>query len=262
MSKKALIVDYDFFFTEFLANLLETRGYEVVKAQDGKDGISKLEEGLVDFIFTDTVMPKIDGAQFIKLVRKKFPRAQIPIIAVAGNLIEQLDSLETIGADYYLAKGPVKVMKDDINQLMDRVENHPPGDRADGLLEPGRLFPRQATVALMDSVSAERSITESLGLGVLIIDRDAKITRANSMALGILEKSFEEVLNLHVTALFPKREREKLVDALKEVIRNPKMTKKDVYISVESVILRLILSCYRVENETVGWVIAVEEAGG
>ena len=50
MSEKSLIVDDDFFFVEFLAELLETRGHEVIKAYDGKQGISKLEEGPVDFI--------------------------------------------------------------------------------------------------------------------------------------------------------------------------------------------------------------------
>ena len=41
MARKALVVDNDFFFVEFLAELLENKGYEVVKAYDGKEGITK-----------------------------------------------------------------------------------------------------------------------------------------------------------------------------------------------------------------------------
>ena len=56
MSKRALVVDNDFFFLEFFSELLEKRGYEVIKAQGGKDGISKLGRGPVDFLFLELIM--------------------------------------------------------------------------------------------------------------------------------------------------------------------------------------------------------------
>jgi PAS domain S-box-containing protein len=260
MSKKALIVDNDFFFIEFLTELLVARGYDVIKACDGKDGISKLEEGLVDFIFTEMILPKIDGVQFIKFVRKKFPDARIPIIAVAGNLIEQFNELKNIGADYYIAKGSTTIMADHINRLLDKLENPslPPPD--DGLLVPGKLFPRRPIAALMDSVSFERSILQSVGMGILVVDTDAKIIRTNSLALEILGKPFEEVLNQHVTALFPATEKVKLMDALRKVLHHPTVQKIYVYVSMESQTLRMIISCNRIEDEITGWVIAMEEA--
>jgi len=43
MQKKALVVDNDFFFVEFLSELLTKRGYQVLKAYNGKEGIAKLE---------------------------------------------------------------------------------------------------------------------------------------------------------------------------------------------------------------------------
>ena len=72
MSKRALVVDNDFFFVEFLAELLEKRGYEVTKAYDGKEGMSNFEKGPFDILFTDLIMPKIDGVQLIKIARQKF----------------------------------------------------------------------------------------------------------------------------------------------------------------------------------------------
>ncbi len=41
MSKRSLIVDDDFFFVEFLAELLEARGHEVIKAYDELKGKNK-----------------------------------------------------------------------------------------------------------------------------------------------------------------------------------------------------------------------------
>ncbi|MCX5882929.1 MAG: response regulator [Deltaproteobacteria bacterium] len=67
MSKKALVVDNDFFFVEFLTEILQKRGYEVFKAYDGKEGITRLnEKPVVDVLFVDLVMPKIDGRQMIQ----------------------------------------------------------------------------------------------------------------------------------------------------------------------------------------------------
>ena len=72
MAKRALVVDNDFFFVVFLSELLEDRGYEVVKAYDGKESISRLEEGPFDLVFVDLIMPKIDGKQFIRFVRGRY----------------------------------------------------------------------------------------------------------------------------------------------------------------------------------------------
>ncbi|MFH1351494.1 MAG: response regulator [Pseudomonadota bacterium] len=123
MTKKALVVDNDFFFVEFLTELLENRGYEVIKAYDGKDGILELHRGTVDLLFVDLIMPKIDGNKLIKFARWKFPDAPFPIIAVSGVIVEQLDEIDKIGADYYIAKGPIEKMADHVNKLMDGIEN-------------------------------------------------------------------------------------------------------------------------------------------
>lgn len=123
MDKRALVVDNDFFFVEFLSELLEERGYDIIKAYDGKEGISKLEEGSVDLLFVDMVMPKIDGRQFVKFIRKQFPDARFPIVAVSGTLIEELDMINEFKADFYIAKGPMETMASIINDFMDKIEN-------------------------------------------------------------------------------------------------------------------------------------------
>jgi CheY-like chemotaxis protein len=87
MMKRALVVDNDFFFMEFLTELLEAREYEVIKAYDGKEGISKLEQEEFDLIFVDMIMPKIDGKQLIRFTRSRFPNAHFPIVAL--TIIEQ-----------------------------------------------------------------------------------------------------------------------------------------------------------------------------
>ena len=260
MSKKALVVDNDFFFVEFLTELLEKRGYEVIKAYDGKEGISKLDEGSVDLLFADLVMPKIDGKLFIKFTRMKFPHAHFPIITMSGTLIEQMDGLNEIGADYYIAKGPMEKMADHVNELMDKIEKQPfPPPNGENFLERGKLYPRQAAVELIESVGFHQAVTESIGIGIIVVDRDARIINANSLAFTLINKSLEEVLNCHVTAIFPKRERAKLIDAMKSVIQDEELGKITFYAPIHSQEIRIIVSPLKINGKTAGWIVAMED---
>lgn len=258
MSKKALVVDNDFFFVEFLTELLEKRGYEVIKAYDGKEGIAKIEEGAVDLLFVDMVMPKIDGEQLIKFTRMKFPDAHFPIIAVSGTIIERLDALNEIGADYYIAKGPTEEMADHVNKFMDKIEKQPfPAPSSEDLLEAGKLYPRQATVELMETVNFQRAINESIGIGIIVVDRDARIINANTLALTIINKSLEELLNCPITAIVPKVERAKLIDALKGVIQSEEVKKITIYITIHSQEIRTILTPLKIDDKIAGWIVAM-----
>ncbi len=260
MAKKALVVDNDFFFVEFLAEFLEKRGYEVMKAYDGKEGMSNFEEGPFDILFADLIMPKIDGTQLIKIARQKFSDASFPIIAISGTLMEQMDDIADIGADYYVAKGPLEQMTDDLNALMDRIEEigiSPTDEKS--IIEPGTLYPRQATAELVEELNFQKAITESIGLGIVVVDKDARIINATSQALEISNKSLEEILNEPITSLLPKEGRAPLVNVLKDVARNPGLRKISLNMTVKSREIRLAVSLLRIRGDVVGWVIAMEE---
>jgi len=150
MSKKALVVDADYFFVEFLSELLEKRGYTVTKAYDGKDGISKLQDNPYDIMFVDLVMPKVDGNQFIDFVRLKYGPNHFPIVALSGVMIEQLGALNEIGADYYMAKGPIDKLTVKLNDFMAEVETRPefrPGEIK--IMQTGGVYPRRDAVELL-----------------------------------------------------------------------------------------------------------------
>ena len=90
MQKKAMVVDSDYFFVEFLSELLSKRGYAVLKAYDGKEGIALLENDTVDVLFSDLALPKVDSRRFFQFIRDKYNGYNIPIVAISGIMIEQL----------------------------------------------------------------------------------------------------------------------------------------------------------------------------
>ncbi len=260
MAKKALVVDNDFFFVEFLTELLENRGYEVIKAYDGKEGISKLEDTAFDILFADLIMPKIDGLQLIKFARSKFPADQLAIIAVSGTLIEQMDDIKNIGADYCVVKGPLEEMTEYINGFLKNLEDYGTIEsEREQLVESGNLYPRQATAELVEKMKFQSAVFESIGIGILVVDRDARVMSANAMALELLNKPLEDVLNLRITDVFPQEGRGRLVKALKEVAKNLDLKRRSFHLKSGSETLKLVVSMLRMGNDLDGWILTMEE---
>ena len=98
---------------------LEARGYKLLKAVNGLDGISMAEEGNVDLILLDINLPDIDGYEVAQRLRKSNnPKlAYIPIIAITANALKG-DAQKALdaGCDVYMSK-PI-----DIRELWARVE--------------------------------------------------------------------------------------------------------------------------------------------
>ena len=260
MAKKALVVDNDFFFVEFLTELLENKGYEVIKAYDGKEGISKLEEAAFDILFSDLIMPKIDGLQLIKFARRKSSENQPIIIAISDTLIEQMDDVKVIDADYCVVKGPLEEMTKALNSLLDKLELHGVPESADEqFVETGKLYPRQTTTELVEELKFQKAGFDSVGIGILVVDRDARVMSANAMALELLNKPLEDVLNLRITAVFPQKERGRLVEALKGVAKNLNLKRRSLRLKSGSRELKLVASILRMGDDLDGWVLTMED---
>lgn len=259
MSKKALVIDNDFFFVEFIKEILEKRGYEVHSAYDGKEGITKLEERAVDILFCDMIMPKIDGEQVIQFARRQYPDEQLPIIAISGTIIEQLDKIKEIGATCFLVKGPLEKMTDQINRIVDGIEQK---DLTlalrEELFDQSNLFPRAATAELIDKVNYYKAIIESVGLGIIVVDRDARIITTNALALDILGKRLEEVLNRPIISLYDNSERPKVVAALKKTLRNQTVSQSAFTATMDSKSFRTSVSLFKIDDKIAGFILALE----
>lgn len=261
MTRKALVVDNDFFFLEFLSELLENHGYEVIRAFDGKEGITRLEEGQIDLLFVDLIMPKIDGLRLIHLCREKYPWAPFPIIAVSAALLEYMDSKGDMGADYYVAKGPLKQMSGQFECLLERLEKTPLASLKDNVLFPPIYYPRQIVGELLDAIQFQRAVAESLGLGIMVLDEDTKILDANAYTLEMADRSLVEILNRPVSALFPPQERALLVLALEAVAKDLSLKKFTIDTTLGAKSVRLVVSLMKSGDKRLGWILIMNENG-
>jgi len=102
---------------------LESRGYKLLKAVNGVEGIVTAESNMVDLILLDINLPDIDGYEVARRLRKssKSSLAYIPIIAVTANALKG-DAQRALdaGCDVYMSK-PIN-----IRELWARVEAYVP----------------------------------------------------------------------------------------------------------------------------------------
>ena len=88
MGKKVLIVDDSVSMRQMLSMILSSGGYEVVSAEDAKEGLEKLS-GELAAIITDYNMPGMNGVDFIKEIRNGGVAKNKPIIMVTTESEQQ-----------------------------------------------------------------------------------------------------------------------------------------------------------------------------
>ncbi len=99
---KILIADDDKNICELLRMYLEKEDYTVVTASNGEEALARFDEENPDLILLDVMMPKLDGWQVCRELRKK---SECPIIMITakGETFDKVLGLE-LGADDYVVK--------------------------------------------------------------------------------------------------------------------------------------------------------------
>jgi len=260
MPENALIVDNDFFFVKFLGNLLRERGLNVHQAYDGKQGILALEDQMVDYIFVNILMPRIDGGQFIDFVREKYANKEFSIIGMSDSIIELRELQKEVGADYYLQKQPVERMAKYVDRFMEYVEGDPfLSSPNKDLFNHEKLFRRQATVDLLESLSFQQGIVESAGMGIIVAEKDARIVFVNRLGVEILNQPISKLLSSRITEVFPADEKKKILTGLKAVAKDTALMRHSFTIIMNNIAVQITVSILRVEGEIEGWVLILND---
>lgn len=99
---KILVVDDDLNICELLKLYLENDGYTVVTANDGAAAVETFQNKTPDLVLLDIMLPKMDGWQVCREIRKT---SSVPIIMLTakGETFDKVLGLE-LGADDYVVK--------------------------------------------------------------------------------------------------------------------------------------------------------------
>ncbi len=102
MDKKILVVEDEKAIADILQFNLKKEGYAVVCAYDGEDGLRAAQEENPDLILLDVMLPKLDGFEVCKNLRRS---SNVPIIMLTAREeeVDKVLGLE-LGADDYITK--------------------------------------------------------------------------------------------------------------------------------------------------------------
>jgi signal transduction histidine kinase/DNA-binding response OmpR family regulator len=104
--KKALIVDDDMRNIFALSTVLHDHGMEIISANNGREAIRLVQEdGSIDIVLMDIMMPEMDGMTTMREIRKLEQRRDLPIIAVTAKAMKgDREKCIEAGAWDYLSK--------------------------------------------------------------------------------------------------------------------------------------------------------------
>lgn len=163
--KKILVVDDEKPISDIIKFNLEKEGYDIVTAFDGEEALEKVQEENPDLIVLDVMLPKKDGLEVVREVRKTH---SMPIIMVTAKEteIDKVLGLE-LGADDYVTK-PFSN-----RELVARVKAN---------------LRRQAATQQTEQADLE---TNDLQIGELVIHPDAYYVTKRGDTIELTHREFE-----------------------------------------------------------------------
>lgn len=100
---KILIVEDEVLLADSLKTALEQKGFTVETAYDGETGKEYAELGVYDLLILDVMMPKLNGFDLARQVRRSRCTTPILMLTAKSELEDRIEGLNA-GADYYLTK--------------------------------------------------------------------------------------------------------------------------------------------------------------
>lgn len=119
--KRILVIDDDPMLRQLLISSLEAKGFELDQAGDGEEALACIEQQAPDLLLCDVQMPRLDGLEVLKAVRRKFPH--LPVIMISGaGFIQDVVAALRLGAWDYLIKpfASLAVVEHAVHQALHR----------------------------------------------------------------------------------------------------------------------------------------------
>jgi two-component system response regulator AtoC len=98
--KSVLIIDDEKNMRHMLKVMLTKAGYGVQDAEDGYDGLERMETSDFDFVLCDIRMPRMDGMAFLKQAKEKYPEQTLIMMSAYGNIETALQAMKEGAYDY------------------------------------------------------------------------------------------------------------------------------------------------------------------
>ncbi len=170
MGTRILVVDDSPTIRRVVTSILRKQDYDVVAAEDGIDGMVKLNETSVDLVLVDFVMPRMNGYQFCQTLREQERFSQLPIVLMSakgdkirGKFVQQTGALDAITKPFD-ARGLVAVVESALRKSAEGAS------RASMVQAEDELASSPGSTPISDSTSQKQS-RAALALSEIVAQR-------------------------------------------------------------------------------------------
>jgi len=101
---KLLIIEDDKILLEMYKDEFVTNKFEVQIANDGQEGLAKMKISLPDAVLLDLIMPRVNGYEFLKLLRVDQTLSKIPVFVLTNIYTNKDDLINNWGVTEVLLK--------------------------------------------------------------------------------------------------------------------------------------------------------------
>ncbi|MGA2625035.1 MAG: response regulator [Bacteroidota bacterium] len=98
-----LVVDDEEALRTVLSSELASEGYQVESASDGDEAISIVQNKKFDLVLLDIKMPKVDGFEVLKFIKKNYPQLKVIMLTAFADLKNAIES-KKLGAEDFISK--------------------------------------------------------------------------------------------------------------------------------------------------------------
>ena len=208
--KTILVVDNHPVVLKLLVEFLKKQGHEVITAEDGLTALEILKKVKPDIVFTDLIMPNINGEKLCQIIRSRAELKQLHIIIYSATVLEDEANILKLGADACIAKGPFKNTEAHITRVIEHIDNGTLHELKGKILGGEDLYKRHITSELLFSKRHYEIIFDSMPEGVLEFTLEGRIFHANAAALKLCAQREEDLLASSFFDLFSGDHRERV----------------------------------------------------
>ena len=120
MNTQILVVDDDADIGMVLGDRLQAMGHEVRSAADGQAALGAIREKLPALVFVDIEMPKLDGIEVLRRIRRDWPDLPVIVMTAYGTIAKAVEAMKEGATDFITKPFEMEQLKSVITKALER----------------------------------------------------------------------------------------------------------------------------------------------
>ncbi len=173
---KIVLIDDEADIRDVMRITLEDSGFSVATAQNGEEGLQRCEEIAPQIVITDIRMPKMDGIQVLKALKKQMPDIEVIVITAFGDMDIAIRALQLDASDFITKPINDEALHMALSRAKKRFITRKKLQEHTALLEKENA---RTTQELSKTVAFQRNLIESSIDGILACDEKEMVVVFN-----------------------------------------------------------------------------------